>query len=210
MSNAVPDDKMLRLLWTPVTGAVVVFLFLSLIWVADHSLASAVQNDGSNVLLMRHGDAPGRSEPAGFDINDCSTQRNLSDKGRNEARDLGAMIRTGGINVTKILTSRFCRARETAKLMGLGPVEIAAAFDDLSFNKQNAKELLDDERKLIESWHGPGVLLVVSHGSNVRALTGIDLEQGGMLAVTLKQGSLFAKPFGVSPAIATLNCPGCF
>jgi hypothetical protein len=54
--------------------------------------------------------------------------------------------------------------------MNLGTVENAVAFDDLSFNKQDATELLDGgEHELIASWHGPGVLLVVSHGSNIKA-----------------------------------------
>jgi phosphohistidine phosphatase SixA len=210
MNNAVPRNEKLRRLGTLITGAAIVILFLSSIWVAIHPLASAVLGDSSFVVLVRHGDAPGQGEPAGFDLYDCSTQRNLSDKGRNEARDLGAMFRARGINITKVLTSRWCRARETAELMRLGPIDNAAAFDDLSFNKQHAKELLDGEHELIASWHGPGVLLVVSHGSNIKALTGIDLEQSAMVVVSLKQGQLLAKPFSASAAIARLNCAGCF
>jgi phosphohistidine phosphatase SixA len=210
MNNAVPCDDKIKLLWKLITGATIVFLFLSSIWLAVHPLASAVLNDSTFVVLVRHGDAPGRGEPDGFDLNDCSTQRNLSDKGRNEARDLGAMFHARGINVTKVLASRWCRARETAELMKLGPIENAAAFDDFSYNKQHANELLDGERKLIASWHGPGVLLVVSHGSNIKALTGIDLEQGGMAVVNLTQGQLLAKPFSAITAMPSLNCAGCF
>jgi len=94
--------------------------------------------------------------------------------------------------------------------MKLGTIENAAAFDDLSFNKQRARELLDGERKLIASWHGPGVLLIVSHGSNIKALTGIALEQGAMVVVSQKQGQLVAKPVNFSSALVMLNCPGCF
>ena len=68
--------------------------------------------------------------------------------------------------------------RETAELLRLAPVENATAFDDLALNKQRTNELLNGERDLIESWHGPGVLLVVSHSSNIKALTDIDLEEG--------------------------------
>jgi phosphohistidine phosphatase SixA len=120
------------------------------------------------------------------------------------------MFHARGINVTKVLASRWCRARETAELMKLGPIENAAAFDDFSYNKQHANVLLDGERKLIASWHGPGVLLVVSHGSNIKALTGIDLEQGGMAVVNLTQGQLLAKPFSAITAMPSLNCAGCF
>jgi phosphohistidine phosphatase SixA len=196
-----------------IASAVAVLLFSFSIpskSVADLSSASAVLNDSSYVIVARHADAPGRGEPVGFDLNDCSTQRNLSDKGRNEARDLGAMFRSRGINVTKVLTSRWCRAHETAELMKLSLVENAPVFDDFEFNKQQAKELLDGERKLIASWRGPGVLLVVSHGSNIKALTGIDLEEGATLVVSWEQGRLLAKPFSASPAIERLSCAGCF
>lgn len=210
MNNTTPRDEKIKRLGTLITGAAIVILFLSSIWVAVRPLASAVLDVSSFVVLVRHGDAPGLGEPDGFDLNDCSTQRNLSDKGRNEARDLGRMFRARGVNVTKVLTSRFCRARETAELMTLGPIENAAAFDDLAFNKQHAEQLLDGEHKLIASWQGPGVLLVVSHSSNIKALTGIDLEQGAMVVVSLKQDQLLAKRFSASPAIARLNCGGCF
>jgi phosphohistidine phosphatase SixA len=210
MYDAASRDKKMQRLVTLITGATIAFLFLSSTWFADHPLVSTMSNDGSSVILVRHGDAPGRGEPDGFDLSDCSTQRNLSDEGRNEARDLGAMFRARGINVMKVLTSRWCRARETAELMKLGPIEDAAAFDDLLFNKRHAIELLDEEHKLIASWHGPGVLLVVSHGSNIKALTGVDLEQGAMVVVSMKQGQLFAKAFSAYPVMARLNCAGCF
>jgi len=149
--------------------------------VADHSIAPAALDDNPYVILMRHGDAPGRIEPLGFNFDDCNKQRNLSVKGRNEARELGELLRGRGINVTKVLTSRFCRARETAELLKLGAVENAPAFDNLEVNKQRAAELLDGEREQIVSWRGPGVLLIVTHGSNIKALTGLDLEQGAMI-----------------------------
>jgi phosphohistidine phosphatase SixA len=195
---------------TLTAGAVAASLFLSPKSVADHSLTSVVLSDSSYVVLARHSDASGQSEPDGFNLNDCSTQRNLSDKGRNDARELGEMFRAHGINVTKVLASRWCRAHETAELMKLGPVENASVFDDFEFNKQHAKELLDGERKLIASWRGPGVLLVVSHASNIIALTGIHLEEGAMLVVSLKQGRLLAEPFSASSANARLSCAGCF
>jgi phosphohistidine phosphatase SixA len=151
---------------------------------ADHSIAPAALDDNPYVILMRHGDAPGRNEPLGFNLDNCSTQRKLSDKGRNETRELGELLRGRGIIVTKVLSSRFCRARETAELLKLGAVENAPAFDNLEINISRAAELLDGEREQIVSWRGPGVLLIVTHGSNIKALTGYDLKQGDAMIVT--------------------------
>ena len=103
------------------------------------------------VILVRHDDAPGRNEPQGFDLNDCSTQRNLSDKGRDEARELGKAIKAQGTKVTVVLASRWCRTQETARLLDLAPVESSPAFDNLDMNRHRASTLMDHERELIAS-----------------------------------------------------------
>ncbi len=76
-----------------------------------------------HVALMRHADAPGTGDPAGFRIGDCATQRNLGERGREQARRLGEEFRRRAIPVSLVLTSRWCRARDTAALMALGPIE---------------------------------------------------------------------------------------
>ena len=162
-------------------GALVPSWLVTSTSVPNNSLVSGALGEHPYVILLRHGEAPGRSEPLGFNLNDCTTQRNLSDKGRGESRQLGELLRAHGINVTKVLTARFCRTRETAELLNLGPVEDDAAFDNLEFNKLRAAELLDQEREHIASWRGPGVLLIVTHGSNIKALTGFQLEEGAMI-----------------------------
>jgi len=74
------------------------------------------------VLLMRHATAPGTGDPPGMRLGDCTTQRNLSDAGRNEARAIGARFRAAGIAFDHIMTSEWCRTAETADLLDLGPV----------------------------------------------------------------------------------------
>ena len=149
--------------------------------VAENAATQAAPAEGSYVILLRHGDAPGRNEPQNFNLSDCSTQRNLSDKGRLEAREVGKALRARGINVTKVLTSRWCRTRETAELLGFGPADHNLAFDNLEFNKIRELDLIERERKLIRSWHGPGALLIVTHSSNIKALTGFAVHQGEMI-----------------------------
>jgi phosphohistidine phosphatase SixA len=135
------------------------------------------------VILLRHGQAPGRGEPANFDLNDCGTQRGLSDRGRDEARQLGHTLRTLDVNVTKVLTSRWCRTRQTAELLGFGPIEDDRAFDNLDMNKNRSQSLLENERKTIASWRGPGVLVVVTHSSNLKALAEITPQPDSVIVV---------------------------
>lgn len=141
------------------------------------------------VILLRHGQAPGRGEPANFDLNDCGTQRGLSNKGRDEARELGHTLRTLGVNVTKVLTSRWCRTRQTAELLGFGPVEEDRAFDNLEMNKNRSQSLIENERKSIASWRGPGVLVVVTHSSNLKALAEINPQPDSVIVVEPNTGA---------------------
>src|SRR3954468_15023369 len=68
------------------------------------------------VVLFRHATAPGVGDPAGFKLDDCATQRNLGEQGRAEAKRLGALFRDKKIQVGAVLTSQWCRTRETARL----------------------------------------------------------------------------------------------
>src|SRR5262247_1204536 len=92
--------------------------------VADERDTWAALVSGSHVALVRHGNAPpGYGDPPGFKIDDCSTQRNLDDRGRAQAKALGAAFRQHGVGVDKVLSSPWCRCLETAELLALGPVE---------------------------------------------------------------------------------------
>ena len=157
--------------------------------------APAAADSGSIVIFVRHGDAPGSGEPKSFDLNDCSTQRNLSDQGREKAREIGDMLRAHHVSVGKVLASRLCRTRQTAKLMRISPVETNSAFDDLADNKENASELLSRERSIVDAWHGPGALVIVTHGSNIKALTGLRVDQGTVVDLGTYNGQLMARLF---------------
>jgi len=78
---------------------------------------------GRHVALMRHTDAPGGlGDPAGFRIEDCATQRNLSAKGRADAEKIGARLKAEGIAFEKIISSPWCRCMDTATaLTGISP-----------------------------------------------------------------------------------------
>ena len=133
------------------------------------------------VVLMRHGDAPGHEDHGKLTLGDCSTQRNLSAQGRLEAREMGAILRAQAFNVRSVIASRWCRTLETAQMLGLLQVKPEPAFDNLEFNKARSTELLAAERKIIRDWNGPGVLLVVTHSSNIKGLTGLQLATGSMV-----------------------------
>ena len=121
---------------------------------------------------MRHGEAPGVGDPAGWKLDDCATQRNLDDAGRAQARALGARLKAERIPIRRVLASPWCRTTETATLLGVGAVQSEPTFSNAFVLSDRRAELAAGARALIGRWRGPGTLLVVTHGENIRALTG--------------------------------------
>jgi phosphohistidine phosphatase SixA len=103
---------------------------------ASLSLATAATADSvellaqpGHVLLLRHANAPGVGDPPAMKLSDCSTQRNLDEAGRNQARALGQRLRAAGITNARVYTSELCRCRETAQLLNIGRVEALPALN---------------------------------------------------------------------------------
>jgi broad specificity phosphatase PhoE len=82
---------------------------------------SALRSAG-HVGMIRHASAPGALDPPGFRLDDCSTQRNLSENGRRQAVRMGDMMRAQGITAARLYSSQWCRCIDTARLMRLGDV----------------------------------------------------------------------------------------
>jgi phosphohistidine phosphatase SixA len=162
---------------------------------ADQAEAWTALRAGRHVALMRHTDAPGGvGDPPGFRIDDCATQRNLSAKGRADAARIGARLRSEGIAVEKILSSPWCRCMDTATLLALGPVEAEPTFGNVVVLNDQTEALTAGARAVIDKWTGSGTLLVVTHGANVRALTGISPASGEIVVVRSEGGG--SKPVG--------------
>lgn len=96
---------------------------------ADEVSAWAALRAGGHVALVRHTDAPGGAgDPPGFRLDDCATQRNLSDKGRLDAMQIGRRLKSEGVAIEKILASPWCRCMETARLLELGRLKPRRPF----------------------------------------------------------------------------------
>ena len=150
---------------------------------------------GGHVALMRHADAPGGAgDPPGFRIEDCATQRNLSETGRADAAKIGARLKREGIAFDRILSSPWCRCKDTATLLDLGPVETEATFGNVVVLRDQRNALTAGARALIAGWNGPTNLLVVTHGANITALTTLWPASGEIVVV--RGGSGGVEPVG--------------
>ena len=163
-------------------------LFLILLLVPGAAAANdwdALSRPGA-IAVMRHALAPGTGDPAGLNIGDCSTQRNLDARGRDQARAIGQAFRDRGIVFDIVFTSQWCRTRETAELLDLGPVTEAPPlnffFGDFSTRDRQTAETRD----LIAAT--PGRLMLVTHQVNITALTSVYPQSGELVIVRLDKG----------------------
>ena len=88
--------------------------------------------------LIRHALAPGTFDPPGFRIDDCATQRNLSDEGRTQAARIGDLFRANGIAAARVFSSQWCRCLETATLLKLGDVNSQPLLNSFAQDRDRA------------------------------------------------------------------------
>jgi len=135
--------------------------------------ALATLKAGGHVMIVRHGlTTPGFGDPLGFKLDDCATQRNLVEEGREQSRKLGRLLRERGIVIERVLSSQWCRAQETARLIDAGPVETLAISNNLYGRPAQREAQVRELRVAIGAWSGKGTLLVVTHGSVIFPLAG--------------------------------------
>jgi len=147
---------------------------------------------GGHVLLLRHAaTVPGIGDPPGFELAACATQRNLSADGKADARRLGETFRREGVPVADVLSSRWCRCLDTARL-AFGSVKPAPMIDSMFQDDDASRQRkLAELRRYLAAFKGPGNLVLVTHDVNIRALVGQYVNQGDMVvAVANADGSL--------------------
>ena len=140
------------------------------------------------MAIMRHALAPGTGDPGNFELGNCKTQRNLDERGRNQARAIGAAFRERGISFDTVLTSQWCRTRESAELLELAPVVDASALNSFFRQYERREAQTRDTLELLGQQKGRAML--VSHQVNISALTGQGTRSGEVLIIRLEDGAV--------------------
>lgn len=150
---------------------------------ADEALWRLLEGGGQVVLLRHATTEPAVGDPPGFRLDDCATQRNLTDAGRAEARRIGAAFATRAIPVARVLSSRWCRCLETARL-AFGSGEPWEPLSSLFADRTRQAEQTRAFRTLAGEKRTGGNLVLVTHGANIMAFVGANPAMGGMVIVT--------------------------
>ena len=158
------------------------------------------------VLLLRHSLAPGVGDPENFKLGDCSTQRNLSQEGRDDASEIGAWIKRQKLEIYRVESSRWCRARQSAELLDIGKVKLNKNLDSLfrESNLESHPKTLKTKQQIISHRNKSGLLVLVGHYVNIAALVGVGVDSGeGVIVKANKNGVI--KVLGATPNLARQN-----
>jgi broad specificity phosphatase PhoE len=154
------------------------------------TLAEYAKKPFGNVIFLRHAFAPGmdaNGQPVKFNIDDCSTQRNLDSTGVAQAISIGERFIANGIKFGIIYSSQWCRCLETAQLLDLGEVTREVALNSGFRGLFKLEESLAMLRKKLESLKDENkLILMVTHRGVISAITGTNVKSGGAVAYNVE------------------------
>ncbi|MBA1338070.1 MAG: Phosphohistidine phosphatase SixA [Pelagibacterales bacterium] len=153
----------------------------------------AIAKEGNKIILIRHSLAPGNGDPLGFKIRDCNTQRNLNQIGIDQSKKIGELFKNKKIPVDRVLSSQWCRCKDTARY-AFGDFKEFPALNSTfqsPFDKNEPKQI-EEIKKLVKSWNGKGKnLVLITHYSVIRAVTNSS-PRSGEIVITDKNFSILA------------------
>ena len=130
---------------------------------ANSDIITSLQ-EGGKLVFLRHALAPGGGDPENFDINDCSTQRNLNSTGIEQAKRIGNFFKDNNIPVEQVFSSEWCRCKDTAKnaFQNYKTFNALNSFFSKRFEKNRDKQI-KDLKAFIKKWNGKNNLIFVTH-----------------------------------------------
>ncbi len=120
--------------------------------------------DGEKLIFIRHAYAPGSGDPVNFNLNDCSTQRNLSEEGRKQAKYIGEFFRNKKIKIDQVLSSEWCRCKETAEIAftNFSTNSFLNSFYSYKFTKNKNKQI-NALNEYIDKFKSNKNLVLITH-----------------------------------------------
>ncbi len=146
---------------------ILLFIFISLTTSIKADLNENLLNqlqDGKKLIFIRHAYAPGSGDPKNFNLNDCSTQRNLSEEGRQQAKHIGEFFKKNKIKIDKVLSSEWCRCKDTAKIAfkNFSTNSFLNSFYSSKYAKNKDKQI-KMLKEYIQSFKSNKNLILVTH-----------------------------------------------
>ena len=120
--------------------------------------------DGEKLIFIRHAYAPGNGDPNNFNLNDCSTQRNLNEEGREQAKNIGQFFKKNNIQIEKVISSEWCRCKETAQIAfkKFSTKKFLNSFYSSKFAKNKNKQV-KELSNYVKEFNGKKNLILLTH-----------------------------------------------
>ena len=182
------------------SGLFALLFSLSAVAADNNEEAWDALRDGRAVLMLRHALAPGTGDPQKFDINDCSTQRNLNDIGREQARAWKPFLAEHGITEARVFSSQWCRCMDTATGMDMGPVTEWPSLNSFFRNRGDGPAQRRQTISLVNHLEPGAPVIMVSHQVNITDLIGIFPSSN--------EGAIIALPLSEDPTVLARISPG--
>ena len=165
---------------------VFLILFLGLFIFEDNVYSSDLilnaLKEGKKLIFIRHAIAPGNGDPDNFNINDCETQRNLSKNGILQSKNIGLFFKKNKIKIDKVLSSEWCRCKDTAKLAfkNFETFNVLNSFYDKKFSL-NEDVQIKNLKKYIKNWESDKNLILVTHFVVISSILNVGTSSGEMI-----------------------------
>lgn len=156
----------------------------------SQTLDEIIKAINANIVFMRHEKAPGTGDPDNFSKFDCSTQRNLSQEGRQLSKQTGHLFKQSDLNFNKILSSEWCRSYDTAVLLDNIKVEKFSGLNTFYQGFVDKKETLLVLNNLMKKISLKQIYLMVTHQDIITAITGLPVGSGELILFNYPKGVL--------------------
>lgn len=158
------------------------FIFISLVFsnqaFSNDDLIQSLK-EGGKIIFIRHAYAPGGGDPDNFDVNDCSTQRNLNNEGISQSKLIGEFFVKNKIQIDQVLSSEWCRCKDTAKyaFKNFKTFNALNSFFSSKF-AQNEDKQIKDLKNFIQNWKSEKNLVLVTHYVVISSMLNLAVGSG--------------------------------
>jgi phosphohistidine phosphatase SixA len=161
---------------------IIIFLFTSfnttLVANSNDDLQNLLSEEGK-LIFIRHAYAPGSGDPDNFDLSSCASQRNLSQEGINQAKNINKFFLKIHMNSNLVLSSEWCRCKQTAKyaFKNYKTKSFLNSFFSQKFSHNKVKQI-KELKEFIKEWNGKGNLIFVTHYVVISEILNLSVSSG--------------------------------
>ena len=162
--------------------------------------------EGGKIIFIRHALAPGNGDPENFDLNDCSTQRNLNQRGIEQSKFIGSIFNKNQIKIENVYSSEWCRCIDTAKFAFKNYETFSAlnSFYDIRF-EANEERQITQLKEFINQWNGKENIIFVTHFVVISSMLNIGTSSGEIV-ITDKNLNIIGSIFLILSDISLKIC----